>query len=106
MERPRADGRSLQDWLSNDTEHPEDDFDRNVASGKMRVAIAALPEVFREIVVLRYFDGLSYQQIANILDCPAGTVMSRLSRARTELRAALDEKSKQLTVLSRKRGSG
>jgi len=70
------------------------------------VAISALPEAFREVVVLRYFEGFSYRQIASILDCPTGTVMSRLNRARAELRAALDEKSNALMVWRRKRGNG
>jgi RNA polymerase sigma-70 factor (ECF subfamily) len=65
-----------------------------------------LPEVFREVVVLRYFEGFSYRQIASILGCPAGTVMSRLNRARAELRTTLDEKNNTFLVLQRKRGSG
>ena len=104
--RTRGDGAPLQDWLPDERERPEDQFDRNVACGKIRVAISALPEAFREVVVLRYFEGFSYRQIASILDCPTGTVMSRLNRARAELRAALDEKSNALMVLRRKRGSG
>jgi RNA polymerase sigma-70 factor (ECF subfamily) len=104
--RTRADGAPLQDWLPDERERPEDQFDRNVASGKIRVAISALPEAFREVVVLRYFEGFSYRQIASILDCPTGTVMSRLNRARAELRAALDEKSNALMVWRRKRGNG
>jgi RNA polymerase sigma-70 factor (ECF subfamily) len=106
LEKTRADGGPLQDWLGDERERPEDNFDRHVASGRIRMAISGLPEVFREVVVLRYFEGFTYRQIASILDCPTGTVMSRLSRARAELRAALDEKSKPLIVLPRKRGSG
>jgi RNA polymerase sigma-70 factor (ECF subfamily) len=104
--KPRADGGPLQDWLPDERERPEDHFDRNVASGKIRMAISGLPEVFREVVLLRYFEGFSYRQIATILGCPAGTVMSRLNRARAELRAALDEKTNALMVWRRKRGSG
>lgn len=47
----------------------------------VRVAIASLPEKFREAVVLRYIENLSYEEIAVILDCPAGTVAARLNRA-------------------------
>ena len=104
--RSRGDGAPLQEWLSDDKERPEDRFDRNVVSGKIRLAIAGLPEVFREVVVLRYFEGFSYRQIASILGCPAGTVMSRLNRARAELRTILDEKNNTFLVLQRKRGSG
>jgi RNA polymerase sigma-70 factor (ECF subfamily) len=104
--RGRSDGAPLQEWLSDDRERPEDHIDRSVVSGKIRLAIAGLPEVFREVVVLRYFEGFSYRQIASILGCPAGTVMSRLNRARAELRTILDEKSNTSLVLQRKRGSG
>ena len=102
----RVDGRPLQEWLSDETDHPEDRFDRNVVSGKIRLAIAHLPEVFREVVVLRYFEEFNYRQIASILGCPAGTVMSRLNRAKAELRSILDEKKNTLLTLQRKRGSG
>jgi RNA polymerase sigma-70 factor (ECF subfamily) len=105
LEKSRTDGGPLQEWLLDDRERPEDLFDRNVVSGKIRLAISGLPEVFREVLVLRYFEGLSYRQIASILGCPAGTVMSRLNRARAELRAILDEKNTTL-VLQRKRGNG
>jgi RNA polymerase sigma-70 factor (ECF subfamily) len=105
--KTRADDDApLQEWLSEESDRPEDQFDRNVASGKIRLAIAGLPEVFREVVVLRYFEGLSYRQIASILGCPAGTVMSRLNRAKADLRTKLDEKNNALLGLQRKRGSG
>ena len=44
---------------------------------------------YREVIVLREFEGLSYHEIADILHCPAGTVMSRLGRAREKLRLLL-----------------
>lgn len=46
-------------------------------------------EVCREIIVLREYEELSYQEIASVLGCPAGTVMSRLGRARSKLRVLL-----------------
>jgi RNA polymerase sigma-70 factor (ECF subfamily) len=55
----------------------------------VREAIQQLPVDFREIILLREFEELSYQEIATVLDCPAGTVMSRLARARAKLRALL-----------------
>lgn len=104
--KTRGDNAPLQEWLSEERDRPEDQFDRDVASGKLRRAISRLPEVFREVVVLRYFEGFSYRQIATILGCPAGTVMSRLNRAKAELRTVLDEKDNALLVLQRKHGSG
>ena len=104
--KTRGDNGPLQEWLSEERDPPEDQFDRKVASGKIRLAISGLPEVFREVVVLRYFEGFSYRQIASILGCPAGTVMSRLNRAKAELRIILDKKNNALLVLQRKHGSG
>ena len=64
-------------------------LDRN----RVSQAIARLPEGFREVVVLREIEELSYQDIAAIVGVPIGTVMSRLARGRERLRALLsDEK--------------
>jgi RNA polymerase sigma-70 factor (ECF subfamily) len=60
-----------------------------VERDQVRVAIQHLSEEFREIIVLREFAELSYQEIAELLDCPLGTVMSRLARARSELGSLL-----------------
>src|SRR3979490_1795838 len=56
---------------------------------QIRVAIYELPELYREIVILRDVEGFSYQEIATMLSCPAGTGMSRLGRARAKLRRSL-----------------
>jgi RNA polymerase sigma-70 factor (ECF subfamily) len=52
-------------------------------------ALASIPEVFRDAVVLRDVEDFSYQEIARILDVPIGTVMSRIHRGRALMRAAL-----------------
>jgi RNA polymerase sigma-70 factor, ECF subfamily len=52
-------------------------------------ALAELPPAFREVLVLREIEGLSYRDIAEVTGVPVGTVMSRLSRGRGELRKAL-----------------
>ncbi len=54
----------------------------------IRQLVAALPQAFREIIVLREINELSYQEIAQVAGVPVGTVMSRLARARAMLRAA------------------
>jgi len=52
---------------------------------QVRQAIQQLSTEFREIIALREFAELSYQEIATLLNCPLGTVMSRLGRARSKL---------------------
>jgi RNA polymerase sigma-70 factor, ECF subfamily len=56
---------------------------------QVRAAIEELPADFREVILLREYEDLSYQEIASVLDCPVGTVMSRLGRARAKLRVLL-----------------
>ncbi|GMR20002.1 MAG: RNA polymerase sigma factor RpoE [Gammaproteobacteria bacterium] len=51
--------------------------------------IAALPEDLRTAITLREFDGLSYEEIANVMACPIGTVRSRIFRAREAIDAKL-----------------
>ncbi|WP_158942944.1 sigma-70 family RNA polymerase sigma factor [Granulicella sp. S190] len=62
---------------------------------QVQVAIGRLSAEFREVILLREFEELSYQEIAVVLNCPAGTVMSRLGRARAKLRTLLAETSSQ-----------
>ncbi len=68
---------------------PETVLLRRALQFEIRTAIDSLSEAHREIVVLRDMEGLSYEQIAQVLDCPVGTVMSRLARARSHLRSVL-----------------
>lgn len=79
---PLADERTLDPLASllNDTKRHE-----------IRLAMEGLPPMFREVLVLREFEGLSYAEIAQVLDCPVGTVMSRLGRAREKLRQQLSQ---------------
>ena len=55
----------------------------------LREALDELPVEFREVVVLRDLEGFSYKEIADIANIPAGTVMSRLARARERLKQLL-----------------
>jgi len=64
---------------------------RKVDREHVQTAISLLPSHHREVIVLREIEEFSYQQIATILDCPTGTVMSRLGRAREHLRTILKE---------------
>ena len=68
---------------------PEDDAIARDDATRVRTAIEAIPEPFREAVVLRDLEELSYAEIAEVVGVPVGTVMSRLSRGRTILADAL-----------------
>ena len=68
---------------------PEETFFQTVLHGDVDRALKELPLVFREAVILADLEGLSYREMADVLGCPIGTVMSRLSRGRRLLRAAL-----------------
>src|SRR5580698_8544224 len=67
---------------------PEAALMRQHDDDTIRRLVAALPQPFREAIVLREVNDLSYQEIAEVASVPVGTVMSRLSRARSMLRAA------------------
>jgi RNA polymerase sigma-70 factor (ECF subfamily) len=75
------------DWdLPPDTDaDPERQMLRRASGDEVRAAIDALPGEFREAIVLRELEGLSYKQIAAVAGVPVGTVMSRLARARKRL---------------------
>jgi RNA polymerase sigma-70 factor (ECF subfamily) len=70
-------------------EHPETALVARDERAALRRAIAELPPEFREVIVLRELEGLSYKEIAEVAGVPVGTVMSRLSRARRRLEEAL-----------------
>ena len=76
-------------WLDNVANDPHQVYLKKLECEEVRAAIESLPLLHSEIILLRDIEGFSYQQIATILGCPAGTVMSRLGRAREKLRRLL-----------------
>lgn len=83
----RAETEAVPLWQEPQTS-PEAVLLRQHDGDTVRKLIAALPHQFREIIVLREINELSYQEIAQVAAVPVGTVMSRLARARAMLRAA------------------
>jgi RNA polymerase sigma-70 factor (ECF subfamily) len=75
--------------IAEPSKDPHDLYASKMETEQVRRAIVELPPDFREVLLLREYEDLSYQEIASILDCPIGTVMSRLGRARAKLRALL-----------------
>jgi RNA polymerase sigma-70 factor (ECF subfamily) len=74
-------------WHEHD-DTPEQEMLRRQDSDAMRRLIGELPAEFREVIVLREINELSYRDIAAVIEAPIGTVMSRLARARGLLREA------------------
>ena len=72
---------------------PEANLIANESAAMLAAAISALPKPFRETLILRDINELSYREIATVLELPAGTVMSRLARARGLLKIELEKKS-------------
>jgi RNA polymerase sigma-70 factor (ECF subfamily) len=68
-----------------DAATPEATMIVQAETDQLQRSIAALPVAYREVLVLREIEGLSYREIADIVSVPVGTVMSRLARARSQL---------------------
>ncbi|OWV69266.1 RNA polymerase subunit sigma-24 [Rhizobium sp. R339] len=71
------------------------DTETHVMAGQLLKQVNALPEAQRTVVFLAYVEGLSYREVAGILDIPIGTVMSRLAAARAKLSGAGAEGGRQ-----------
>jgi RNA polymerase sigma-70 factor, ECF subfamily len=90
--RYQADATEFDERLHSEgiaDDHPEASAVRKSESEALREAIDRLPAEFREVIVLRELEGLSYKEISDVAGVPVGTVMSRLSRARRRLEEAL-----------------
>jgi RNA polymerase sigma factor (sigma-70 family) len=91
-DRPRVNPVAVDDeWLQSipdSAPNPEQLALNKDNASRLCSLVAGLPEALREVLVLREFGNLSYTQIAVTLQVPVGTVMSRLSRARGDLRTA------------------
>ena len=75
----------------NGARHGHDEFESEETSSRVRQAIATLPENYREVVILCELEEMNYEEAAAALDCPVGTVRSRLHRARVLLLEKLRE---------------
>lgn len=79
-------GRSFKDIAT-----PESLLNRNQLEQRVKQALSQLPEDLRVALTLREFEGLSYDEIAGVMDCPVGTVRSRIFRAREFVDQAVHE---------------
>jgi RNA polymerase sigma-70 factor (ECF subfamily) len=76
--------------LAHDADGPDTVLEQSELEGALHRAIAELPDERRIVVVLRDLEGLSYEEIAEALELPTGTVRSRLHRARMDLKDKLE----------------
>ena len=95
-QRHRADAMATEfnEELHSDaivSDHAESALERQSARESLRRALDRLGPEFREVIVLRELEELSYKEISDVTGVPVGTVMSRLSRARRRLQDALAE---------------
>ena len=81
----------VDDEMADEAESAEEVLLREADDQAVRLAVEALPDPYREALVLRELQEMSYREIADITAAPIGTVMSRLARARRLLAAALAE---------------
>lgn len=77
---------SMQRQIADEGETPEESLLRAERADELKKALAQLTEEHRLAVILRDIRGLSYEEIAEIMDLPMGTVKSRISRARNQLK--------------------
>jgi RNA polymerase sigma-70 factor, ECF subfamily len=70
--------------------HPSHSMEVSERQALVRQGLAQLSEEFRTVLILKEIEGLKYDEIAEMVDCPIGTVRSRIHRARVELRQKLE----------------
>jgi RNA polymerase sigma-70 factor (ECF subfamily) len=87
---PTTEYDELTDGRSDEVARMDELLIRREQAERVRRAVEQLPADFREVIVLRELEGLSYKEIATVVNIPVGTVMSRLSRARERLMPLLD----------------
>jgi RNA polymerase sigma-70 factor (ECF subfamily) len=84
-----SEGTGGQIGVADTAKDPHATYVSNIEQEQVRNAIQQLSIDHREIIILREYEELSYREIATVLECPLGTVMSRLASARSKLRGLL-----------------
>ncbi len=102
--RPQVAQAELEDWQLAEAQSHTSDLGKsaevealeNLPDSDIKRALQEIPEEFRMVVYLADVEGFSYKEIAEIVEIPAGTVMSRLSRGRKQLREKLADYAAEL----------
>jgi RNA polymerase sigma-70 factor, ECF subfamily len=88
----KDDGTAIEMAVADSATDPERMAQRSAETRLLADAVAELPVAYREVLILRELEDFSYKEIARIADIPVGTVMSRLARARMQIKDHLDGK--------------
>ncbi len=89
LHRTDSDGDEVEMVVTDHNKHPLGHLENSALSSELREVIDGLRPEYRELVLLRHFGGLSYQEIADFKGMPLGTVKNKLFRAHSVLRKAL-----------------
>lgn len=90
LRRRKKPAVSMETLQETGVEIPQEGFEeRTVQRDELTRALAKMDDKYREIIILREIQGLSYEEVAQVLRLPVGTVRSRLNRARAQLRSFL-----------------
>lgn len=82
--------------LPDESARPDKVAESSIADVQIQQAIASLPDNYRQVILLRDVQGMSYQEISEIVDCPVGTVKSRVNRARLKLQQKLKSEGRDV----------
>ena len=82
--------------LPDESFRPDKVAESSMTDVQIQDAIRSLPENYRQVILLRDVEGMSYQEIAEIVDCPVGTVKSRVNRARIKLQQKLRQEGRDV----------
>lgn len=88
------DGPSLSNQLSTDELTPLENLEMAQLQSRIEAAIEELPFIYKQLIILRHINELSYDEIANAVDLPLGTVKNRIFRGREMLKAKLSGEMK------------
>ena len=86
---------TLEETIPSSESSPEENLIKGERTGKIKKAVSSLPEHLRSVILMREYQDLDYEEIASILDCPIGTVRSRIFRAREILKEMLKDLIKE-----------
>ncbi|MCH2662746.1 sigma-70 family RNA polymerase sigma factor [bacterium] len=85
--------------LPDESARPDKVAESSIADVQIQNAINSLPNNYRQVILLRDVEGMSYQEISEIVDCPVGTVKSRVNRARLKLQQKLKSEGRDVGLV-------